>query len=58
MGIILKEHVIAFWVGEELLCPECYAETKEAFDGLVEEADAVLDDSILICDRCEGIIWE
>jgi uncharacterized protein with PIN domain len=58
MGVLKKEDIVAYWVGEELLCPECYSKSNDTFDNVVEESDAERKDLILVCDKCGEVIWE
>jgi len=55
MGIIKKEDIRAYRIGEELVCTECY---KEAEDGEVSEENILTEDDLkkdeekYFCNRC------
>ena len=56
MGIIKNEDIVAYRIGEELVCTECY---KEAEDGevlgsnILTEGELKRDEVKYFCDRCK-----
>lgn len=53
MPVIMKEDVVAFWVDDEIVCPECYDEDKEDFTDYVDRNEYEKDENYYKCDRCD-----
>lgn len=53
MPLIKIEDVAAYWIDDDLVCPDCFNEKTDEFTSLVDRNEYEKDEYIYVCDRCQ-----
>jgi len=58
MGFINKEDVVAYRVGERILCTNCHTDFFEAIEYYTKQQFLLqMSYDIVVCDKCGTTIW-
>ena len=56
MGIIKNEDLVAYRIGEQLVCADCYNEAEDgeiSEENILTEGELKRDEETYFCDRCK-----